>query len=80
MGKTAVGGHLGQIVSHLQNNQSKMDWRCGSRGRVPALQVPSPEFKPRLKVATHVLQAMAGGFRVQGQPGLVRTPPPKKKV
>jgi hypothetical protein len=24
--------------SHHQNNQSKMDWRCGSRGRAPALQ------------------------------------------
>jgi hypothetical protein len=30
---------------HLQNNQSKMDWRCGSSSRVPALQVRSPEFK-----------------------------------
>jgi hypothetical protein len=24
---------------HLQNNQSKMDWRCGSSGKAPALQV-----------------------------------------
>jgi hypothetical protein len=22
---------------HLQNNQSKVDWRCGSKGRVPVL-------------------------------------------
>jgi hypothetical protein len=29
---------------HLQNNQSKMDWRCGSSGRVPAPLVLS-EFK-----------------------------------
>jgi hypothetical protein len=28
--------------THLQNNLSKMDWRCGSSGTVPALQV---EFK-----------------------------------
>jgi hypothetical protein len=26
---------------HFQNNYSKMDWRCGSIGRVPALQVTS---------------------------------------
>jgi hypothetical protein len=32
---------------HLQNNQSKMDWRCGSSSRVAALQVWSPEFKPQ---------------------------------
>jgi hypothetical protein len=30
---------------HLQNNQSKMDWRFGSSSRVPTLQVWSPEFK-----------------------------------
>jgi hypothetical protein len=30
---------------HLQNNQSKMGWRCDLRGRMPALQ--SPEFKPQ---------------------------------
>jgi hypothetical protein len=24
-----------------------MDWRCGSSGRVPALQAQSPEFKPK---------------------------------
>jgi hypothetical protein len=30
---------------HLQNIQSKMAWRCGSRSRVPALQAQSPEFK-----------------------------------
>jgi hypothetical protein len=32
---------------HLQTNQSKMEWRCGSNRRVPALQVQSPEFKPK---------------------------------
>jgi hypothetical protein len=31
--------------SHLQNNQSKMHWRCGSRSRAPALQAQSLEFK-----------------------------------
>jgi hypothetical protein len=30
---------------HLQNNQSKMDWRCGSSGRAPALQERSTELK-----------------------------------
>jgi hypothetical protein len=29
----------------LQNNQRKMDWRCDSNSRVPALQVQSPEIK-----------------------------------
>jgi hypothetical protein len=32
---------------HFQNNQSKMNWRCVSSGRVPASQVQSPEFKPQ---------------------------------
>jgi hypothetical protein len=32
---------------HQQNNQSKMDWRCGSSGRGPVLQVQSPELKPQ---------------------------------
>jgi hypothetical protein len=30
-----------------QNNRSKMDQRCGSSGRTPALQVQSPEIKPQ---------------------------------
>jgi hypothetical protein len=30
---------------YLQNNQSKMAWKCGSSCRVPALQVWSSEFK-----------------------------------
>jgi hypothetical protein len=32
---------------HLQNNQRKMDWRCGPSSRAPALQVQSHEFKPQ---------------------------------
>jgi hypothetical protein len=32
---------------YLQYNQRTMDWRCGSRGRVPAMQVQHPELKPR---------------------------------
>jgi hypothetical protein len=32
-------------VLHLQNNQSKTDWKYGSA--VEHLQVPSPEFKPQ---------------------------------
>jgi hypothetical protein len=45
--RMAVPGQQGQIVyeAHFQNNQSKMDWRCGSRSRALALQVQSPEFK-----------------------------------
>jgi hypothetical protein len=30
---------------NLQNNQNKMDWRCGSSSRLPGLQVWSPQFK-----------------------------------
>jgi hypothetical protein len=30
---------------HLQNKQSKMDWRCGSSGKSPTLQVQTPELK-----------------------------------
>jgi hypothetical protein len=33
--------------SHLQNKQSKMEWRCGSSSKVSALQSQSPEFKPQ---------------------------------
>jgi hypothetical protein len=48
--RIVVQGQLGQIVHetppHLQNNQSKMDWRCGSSSRVPALPAQSPEVKP----------------------------------
>jgi hypothetical protein len=29
------------------NSQRKIDWRCGSNGRVNTLQVQSPEFKPQ---------------------------------
>jgi hypothetical protein len=49
IGKTEVGGQPEQIVwdPHLQNNQSKMDWRPGSSSRVPALQVQCPEVKPQ---------------------------------
>jgi hypothetical protein len=32
---------------HFQNNLNKMDWRCGSSGRAPTLQVWDPEFKPQ---------------------------------
>jgi hypothetical protein len=31
---------------HLQNNQSKTDWRHGSSSRKPALQAQSPELNP----------------------------------
>jgi hypothetical protein len=32
-------------MSSLQ--KSVLDWKCGSRGQVPALQVCNPEFKPK---------------------------------
>jgi hypothetical protein len=35
---------------HLQNNQSKMDWRCGSSSRVPALQAKFHQKKKKKKV------------------------------
>jgi hypothetical protein len=35
--------------SHLQNNQSKMDGRCGLSGKIFVLQMQSPEFKPHQK-------------------------------
>jgi hypothetical protein len=30
---------------HPQNNQSKMNWGCGSKLKAPTLQVRSPKFK-----------------------------------
>jgi hypothetical protein len=42
---------------HPQNSQSKMDWRCGSTPRVPAVQVQSPEFKPQFKPIKKILWA-----------------------
>jgi hypothetical protein len=35
-------------MPRLQNNQSKMDWKCGSSSREPALQTWSPEFEPQV--------------------------------
>jgi hypothetical protein len=40
IGKIAVWGHARPHVTPFsKNNQSKMDWRCGSSDRSPALQV-----------------------------------------
>jgi hypothetical protein len=33
--------------SCIQNNHSKIDWKCGSSGKAPALQVQNPECKPQ---------------------------------
>jgi hypothetical protein len=33
--------------THPQGNQSKKGWRSGYSGRMSALQVQSPEFKPQ---------------------------------
>jgi hypothetical protein len=35
----------GELISKI--TRAKMDWRCGSNGEEPALQVQSPEFKPQ---------------------------------
>jgi hypothetical protein len=48
--RSKVWGQPGQKVHEipcLQNNQSKIDWRCDSSGRAPALQVWRPAFKPQ---------------------------------
>jgi hypothetical protein len=37
------------VRSHLQNNQSKVDWRCSSSGRAPAGSNPSPTKKKKKK-------------------------------
>jgi hypothetical protein len=37
-------GQLGFVRPYLQNNYSKIGWRCGSSYRVPALQVWRSEF------------------------------------
>jgi hypothetical protein len=44
-----VGDSLGEIVHKTpspKNNQNKMNCRCGSSSRAPALQEQSSEFKP----------------------------------
>jgi hypothetical protein len=46
-GMLRLGGLVNSLQDpHLPNNQSKMDWRCGSRGRVSALQALSSDFIP----------------------------------
>jgi hypothetical protein len=48
IGRIMVWGQPGQILFKTplsKNNQVKMDWRCGSSSRMPALQTQSPEFK-----------------------------------
>jgi hypothetical protein len=45
--RIVVWGHPGQIVLETpspNNNQSKVEWRCGSSGMVPPLQVWSPDL------------------------------------
>jgi hypothetical protein len=55
IGRIVVQGQSGEIIletphpHHLQNNQSKMDWRHDSSSRVPVLQARSPEFKNKQK-------------------------------
>jgi hypothetical protein len=46
--RLTVWGQPRQIVCETpspKTNQSKKDWRCGSSGSLPALQVWSPEFQ-----------------------------------
>jgi hypothetical protein len=47
--RITIWGQRGKLFgdSHLQNNQSKMGWRCGSSSRAPALRAWSPEFKSK---------------------------------
>jgi hypothetical protein len=48
IGRIVVQGQRGQIVPETpisKITRAKMDWRCGFSGKVPALQVCSPEFK-----------------------------------
>jgi hypothetical protein len=49
IGRMGVQGQPKQIVyvTHLQNNHSKMDWKCGSSSKAPALQMQIPEFEPQ---------------------------------
>jgi hypothetical protein len=46
---------------HLQNNQSKIDWRCDSRGRVPALQGQNPKFKPQVHLKKKIKKTLVKG-------------------
>jgi hypothetical protein len=70
IGRIMIQGQLRQIVhetppANLQNNQSKMDWRCGSSGRMPTLQCkalssnPSP---PPKKINTEYTRAIKEEF------------------
>jgi hypothetical protein len=47
--RIADRGQPRQVVheTHLQSNQSKMNWTSGSSSTAPALQVQSSEFKPQ---------------------------------
>jgi hypothetical protein len=47
IGRVKFQGQPEQIVPPYKNNHSKMNWRCGSSGRVPALQEQNLEFKPQ---------------------------------
>jgi hypothetical protein len=66
IGRIAVSGQSRQIVHetlHLQNSQSKMDWRCGSSGRVPALQclqfkLQSHQKKKKKAIASNIIYLM----------------------
>jgi hypothetical protein len=48
--RITVRGQPGQIIHKIpiyKIMRAKMDWRCGSSGGMPALEVQSPEFKPQ---------------------------------
>jgi hypothetical protein len=55
---------------HLQNNQSKMDWGCGSSSRAPALQVQSLEFKPQSQERKKERKEGRKGRRKGGREGV----------
>jgi hypothetical protein len=43
-----------------QNNQSKIDWRCGSSGRAPALQAQTSVFTSQSHQKNQLLLLLAG--------------------
>jgi hypothetical protein len=64
IGRILVWGQTRQIVHKTPslNNQSQMDWRCGSSNWVPALQNWGPGFKfqshKKKKPKTYLLQIL----------------------
>jgi hypothetical protein len=51
IGRIVIRDQIGKIVCETtpisKTSKAKMDWRCGSSGRAPALQAQIPEFKAK---------------------------------